>query len=111
MKTITVSIDKNSAKGYAFILSTGVSTEEYVNFKNEYKYFIQDAILSGKSKLFDLNKLPELSNDFNELKDFMSGATDILEWNRLREDTKKLFSFNLICQLDGSGFVNEIVKK
>jgi len=48
---------------------------------------------------------------FNDLKEFMSGAKNVQDWNSLREDAKGEFPVSLIRQLDGSGYIKECIRK
>ena len=47
---------------------------------------------------------------FQNLKKFMSIVKNIPEWNEQREQAKKFFSKELINQLDGSGYINQVIK-
>lgn len=46
-----------------------------------------------------------------ELKEFMSQAHDIEEWNALRDLAKDKFGMALVSELDASGFIVEILNK
>jgi len=111
MKKITVTLDSKSPKGYSFIVDSHITTEEFKKFKNDYHYFVIDAINSKKPFTFDLENLPELCNDYNILKETMSQAKDIQDWYFLRDEMKKKCTFALIEKLDGSGYFNEVVKR
>jgi len=39
----------------------------------------------------------------------MDQAIDIKDWNKLREEAKKDFTFDVICRLDSSGYINEVL--
>ena len=51
-----------------------------------------------------------LSNDMNELKEFMDCCIDVHHWNEKRETAKKYFTHELISRLDGSGFINKAIR-
>lgn len=46
-----------------------------------------------------------------KLKEFMSTATSVDEWNELREQAKAEFTNEEISQLDSSGYIVEILNK
>jgi len=48
---------------------------------------------------------------FEELKDFMSKAQNVKQWNDLRDEAKEKTSPGNICRLDGSGFINEVIPR
>lgn len=45
-----------------------------------------------------------------ELKQLMSSAQSVEEWNDLREEAKKLYPMTLINRLDISGYIVETLK-
>jgi len=46
-----------------------------------------------------------------ELKKFMSRqAKNVLQWNNLRRIAKKIYSMKIINCLDGSGYINQVLK-
>jgi hypothetical protein len=49
---------------------------------------------------------------FDNLKQFMKDGhiKDVDDWNERREQAKKLFSVQLIRDLDASGFIRKILK-
>jgi hypothetical protein len=50
-------------------------------------------------------KPSKLSDDFEELKEFMDYSVDIEHWNSKRETAKKYFTMRVIGLLDASGFI------
>lgn len=116
MKTITLLLDKlpGEPRSIAYELSQGVTTQEFLQFKLDYKYFIQREIgglnKASRRHKFDLENLPELSSDFEQLKKLMSIARTVEEWNTLREGYKFEFIFPVIAELDASGFINKVIK-
>jgi hypothetical protein len=114
MKTIKYipTKDKNSPKGYQVELSTAVSTEDFINFKRDYEYHIQEALQRmknfGESQVFNLDLLPTLIDDLTELKTFMSDAKTIGQWNTIREQAKRFFTAPCISELDASGYISKL---
>lgn len=53
--------------------------------------------------------MEKISNNFEDLKLFMSQAQTVKHWNGLRAEAKKIFSFNAICKLDSSGFISKVL--
>ena len=45
-----------------------------------------------------------------QLKNFMSTATTVSEWNAKRERAKDLYPIELIQELDSSGYIKELVR-
>ena len=52
-----------------------------------------------------------MNNSLEELKEFMSRATDVKEWNTLRELAKKTFTKETIFALDPSGYIKKVLAK
>jgi hypothetical protein len=55
---------------------------------------------------------PNLVKDYNSLeglKEFMSVATTVSEYNELREDAKRFFSKDLINKLDQSAYIVKLL--
>lgn len=50
-------------------------------------------------------------SEFTKLKNFMSTAKDVEEWNKLREFAKKVFKQETINELDASGYIKEVLRK
>ena len=46
--------------------------------------------------------------EFEELKEFMSHATDIDDWNARRDIAFKKYGLNTMVQLDTSGFIKTL---
>lgn len=55
-----------------------------------------------------MSKNTVLSENFNDLKNCMKFCHTVDHWNRRREAMKELFSHELICQLDASGFIKTL---
>jgi hypothetical protein len=104
MKTITM-VKDNSPKGYAFILSKDISTDEYKKFKSEFSDTIELIKIKGldKSVIFDFTEI-------GKIKFFMSGSINISEWNARREEAKAIFSMQTINELDASGYVSKCLR-
>lgn len=120
MKTITLTLDrsKRATRETMWVLSTGVTTEDFVTFKRDYQYYILRSLYDmrngGGQKTFDLNNLPVLSSSLDDLKRFMqrecldNNTTE--GWNSAREKAKFSYTFPTIAQLDASGFIKKVVK-
>lgn len=50
-------------------------------------------------------------NDFTKLKNFMSPAKNVEEWNDLRDAAKKVFAQETINELDTSGYIKEVLRE
>ncbi|NMC99108.1 MAG: hypothetical protein GYA62_05245 [Bacteroidales bacterium] len=96
-------------------LDQAVTTEDLLKFKTDYRYKFQEGINTAinyhKAVIFDLDDLPSLSTDMNELKKLMSRSKNIDEWNSNRELAKNRFTFTVISRLDASGFISKVIKK
>lgn len=55
-------------------------------------------------------KPSNLSDNFQELKEFMDYSVSIDHWNEKREIAKKYFTPRVISLLDASGFIKEGIK-
>jgi hypothetical protein len=87
-------------------LPVGLSGEEFAQFKQDYKFIISDSKLPAS---FDLDNLPELSDNLKDLKKFMSRSWTIEEWNTNRNIAKRRFTFTVIAILDASGFIKKVL--
>ena len=99
----------------SFTLPEGMYGHDWITFKRDYQYFIEKAIQQANKRgasyaTIDIDSLPELSDDLNELKENMKGCTNIADWNTQREIAKNYFTFPCICDLDASGYIKKVLK-
>jgi len=47
----------------------------------------------------------------DDLRSFMGTSKTINEWNVLREEAKSIFPIEMIRTLEGTGFVNRVLKR
>jgi len=117
MKTLKINL---MSYPYVYTLPEGMDGKDWIAFKTDYSYFIEKAIakalrLNEKSVIIEIDKLPNLSDDFDTLKSYMKAGTienknpDVLSWNEQRERAKLFFTYPTICELDASGFIKQCV--
>jgi hypothetical protein len=65
---------------------------------------------SHKRKTIFVDDLPKLSDSLSELKSFMNSVRfmSVLDWNARREEAKSFFTYQVISELDGSGYIKKL---
>ena len=119
MKDLTIIFAKDPEKDKdIYSIPDGMNGADWTKFKNDYHFILQRFIYNAKVKkvrgiTIIISKLPVLSDDLNELKNFMSSEptpTNIKLWNLKRDEAKDKFTATVISKLDASGYVSRHVK-
>ena len=112
MKTITLVPNNKGLIDYE--LSTDTSTDDMKRFKYDHHYLfvacIHEVMTTRKRKTIFVDDLPKLSDSLNDLKAFMNTVRfqSVLDWNQRREEAKAFFTFQVIDELDGSGYIKKL---
>lgn len=126
MKNLTIIFAKpgktNSRETY--ILPDGLNGVDWKKLRSDYWYMINEKVNNslgaGKpSVTIDLDKLPNLNDNFDDLKLYMEGVLiispgyvfTVTEWNVARQGAKAKFTAPCINRLDTSGFITQLLAK
>jgi hypothetical protein len=112
----------NFTKGFfEYVLPDGMNGAEFRKFKVDYFYVIEREVMKAKAEgvkeslVINMDTLPQLADDLNALKSFMTDAVSrdwltVQEWNQRREEAKGFFTAPCIQELDASGYIKKLVK-